>query len=1165
MRQIVHQLDQIRQASRWLLVLQDLMQWLGALVIAGVGLGVIDFLLRLPGWLRLGIGLTVVVAALAWVIMRLPRAIRFYPSLAQLALRLERLYPKLRGRFASAVEFVANAERYQHPSRTAVLAEAAIRDAVLRLDGVRLLRLLNPRRTIRVLCDMLAAGLVLAALVAMAPGKAQIAATRWLAPLGAAQWPKRTQVVNYVQEKVWPTDGPVRLTAAVPRGYYDQMRVWARYRLLDVSGTAGSWQSMLMNEQSRELGVFERLVELSPAFIRAIETGGADTQAAIQFQFSAGDDTTDRAIVPLVARPAVRRVTAWLTPPEYAAGLINEHRLELHEQVTPIAAVSALIGSSVYLEVRMNKALERVTAEHTLPGFSEAMDFRHNHGDQFAASLTLGRTVQTQIHLVDRFGLTSLSERQYRIEAIEDQLPVVSIVQPSADESVLPTALLTVEALAQDDVGLEKLWIEADVPNLSNSRSEQTASPVILAHHQQRQVTLSVGAKLDLQPFELHSGQVVVLSATAQDVFNLAGARHDPVRSVPRRLRIIDEITFIGQIRSELAVVRQHAIRLERIQQQIMKVNPDRAVPQQAQLSRRLDNQRTMLDRMQRRAKMNRLNDPEIEELMDRARGEIEQSAKGSESAALGLQRQKPGQVRAAQQDVAEHLRNLIQLLDQRRDVVTLQLALRQLQTQQESIAQDTRQLLPLAVGQDRSSLPKELDRQIEQLAERQEALGGQAEQMIRQMQATSEALLHQGEQVRDQAAAEALEQAAAIAQRQGLTVKMRQASSATGQNQLSQAGQRQSEAMDTLRQMLSQIQRQDRLVAAILRRRLQELAEALEKLVQRQRDQIAVRKVTQDIMTLEPGQSAVRRSTMVAQEQAATGLATTQPVAAVIGDAVAAQAKAIVAMRERESAAAGVGQAAAVNSLTDALKTLKKLAREAKEEAAAQDRDALREAYEQLAKQQQQVQEPTDALVGMGVLTRKERSELVVLAEEQQQVRDGASKLGVQVEQTFIFRRLHDRIDESAGEVVSGLLLAEADQWLIAKQGQIVQLLQAMAGALDEKAQGGTFLEGDLNGGGGGGGGGGGQEGAVPPLAEVRLLKGIQLQINKTTRTLGELPAELMGANMKKRLTELAGQQREITELGQQLFNQLRSDKESLLKPILPPLPERELERSEQ
>jgi len=117
MEAIARQLIYLRRAGRWLLVGQRLCQ-LGIAAAAALGLlATIDYLLRLPDWMRLALGVAVAAALLVWVLARLARALQFRPRLSDLALRAERLFPQLAGSFASAVEFVDQPERYREPAR----------------------------------------------------------------------------------------------------------------------------------------------------------------------------------------------------------------------------------------------------------------------------------------------------------------------------------------------------------------------------------------------------------------------------------------------------------------------------------------------------------------------------------------------------------------------------------------------------------------------------------------------------------------------------------------------------------------------------------------------------------------------------------------------------------------------------------------------------------------------------------------------------------------------------------------------------------------------------------------------------------------------------------------------------------------------------------------
>src|SRR5690606_12724472 len=121
-----------------------------------------------------------------------------------------------------------------------------------------------------------------------------------------------------------------------------------------------------------------------------------------------------------------------------------------------------------------------------------------------------------------------------------------------------------------------------------------------LAAEAGRQPSLRAAHALDLAAHpQLRPGDVVTLTATARDVYlDRAGQRHDPARSAPRRLRIIDAATLIGQIRGELAGVRQQALRLDEQQQQAAQAPPADAQPLQDRLGRRLEAQSSLVRRL---------------------------------------------------------------------------------------------------------------------------------------------------------------------------------------------------------------------------------------------------------------------------------------------------------------------------------------------------------------------------------------------------------------------------------------------------------------------------------------------------------------------------------------------------------------------------------------
>ncbi len=1122
-----------------MLVAQRLMQWWSVVLASALALALVDYALRLPGWLRLVIGVGLAAAAVTWLWTRLRRASAFWPSLGELALRAERMYPHLAGALASAVEFSEHAEQYRDPRRTATMATETIRRVQDRLPGVSLMRLIDPSRTARLLAVMVGVLILVSAAVAASPTATRTAAARWLMPLGDAQWPQRTAVHSRMTQPVWAIDAPLKLAANVSQGYHHGMRVWVYYRVTPQGAAPGPWREALMNDQG--VGLFERLIELPPGVARAVS---GDAAADVEFYFKAGDAQTPPQHLELVARPAVTGITAAIRPPGYAADLIGEQTVALHEQTTPVATAAAWPGSVVTLTVELNKPIPDEAAAVALPGLAAAAVERTGP-TTLTASFGLRDTVDTLVRLTDEHGLANLSDRLYRIEATPDKPPTVSIVKPSADESVLASAVIEVEALGQDDVGLAELSLDAEVPNPAPSGSAQNTLTLRLAETAQRRAMLTASATFDLAPLDLQPGQLVTLVAAARDVYELDGLTHDPVLSPPRRLRIIDETTLIGQLRAELAALRQQAIRLEQTQRQLAELDPAAAAGQQAQLSSRLESQAQLLERLQQRAASNRLDEPALDQVMneaarlvqeaqdasDRAQERLDDAARQAEDEA---RKRQAAEARQSQAEVGDAMRELTELLDQGRDALTLQLQLRQLQTQQGRLAQDTRELLPQTVGQDRADLPQELQDALDELARRQAELSDQAQSAVRQMQATAEALNQPGGSDRERAAAEALAEAAAIAQRQGLSQQMDQAGESAQQNQLSQAGQQQANAMDTMQQMLRELDQQEQRVQQMVRRRLQELIQAIAQLLERQRAHAALLEEAPDVSVLEPGQAAIRRGTMAA-EQTARASEQTQPVAEVLARAVDHQADAVLALRDSALQPARLAEGKAIESLAEALELVRQQAEQEERDQAQEQREELQRQYLELAERQDDLSDRAAAVVEAGVVTRPGRAQLIAVAGEEEEVRAEAMKLSAKVNQTLVFTRIHRWLDEGLSRAVSQLRRGRADESVLAEQARASRLLREMAAALEEDAEPSEFA-GEQ--GGGGGGGGGPPPQVVPPVAELKLLRSIQQDVYEATRGLDESgPA---AETRRRRLSELSAQQRELSQLGVQMVENM-------------------------
>ncbi|MEX1017890.1 MAG: hypothetical protein WDZ31_14210 [Phycisphaeraceae bacterium] len=1194
MEAVARQLVRVRRWGRGLLVVQRLAQFTAGGLALALALGGLDFLLRLPAWGRVFILLVALVAGGTWLWTHLGRALRFRPSLSDLALRAERLFPALRGSLASAVEFSLAPEAYASPAATATFTHASVGQAQSQLTQVELRRLIDPTRTWRVLAVLAVVAAAFAGVVLAAPTATQTAAARWLTPWAGAEWPRRVEVANLTDVTVWPSDAPLRLRAQVERGHSAGMRVWVEYRMIDADGEPGPRESLLMNEQAGNsfeaattgAATYERLVDLPEHLLGA---GTADHRGTIEYTLTAGDHQTSPQRIDLVSRPAVTDLTARITPPAYAAALIGEQSLPLHRQSGQVAAATALAGSEVTLELTLNKPVAidadpAAALQALLPGMPADAQLRvvdhasyvHTSttadgaseppGPQaVAVTFTLRETVETPVQLVDRHGLTSRSERRYRLEAVADQPPAVSMVEPVSDQSVLPTALVDVEAMAQDDVAVEQLALAAQVPDRDPSAEGETGMRTReLAAQSGQQPQMDVRHALDLMEMDLQPGDAVVLAAVAIDVYDLDGQRHDPVRSSERRLRIIDEPTFIGQLRGELSAVRQQALRLDERQRRLIEERPEPAEAEQEQqrLTERVEGQASLVQRLEQRMQRNRLEEPALEEMMNRAGDLLEQARRASEAARQQLEQageaedeQTAEQLRDAaeqqQGEVREALGELDELLDQSRDALTLALRLRQLLTEQQTLEADTRRLLPQTVGEEVANLPEALQDALEELADQQREAGEQADELVQQMRSTATALNREDASDRERVSGELLEEAARMAEEEGLDEQMEEAGESIEQNQLSQAGQQQHGSMELMEQMLSEMGRQQERMQAMLQRRLEELAQAIERLVEQQTAQNERTEPAERLPDLEPGQAGVRRNTMAVADQAGRA-DETQPIAETINQAVTAQGEAIVSMRDAQRAPTQVAQREALAQLESALEQVRQQQQEAAQEQAEQQRKKLREAYEKLAEQQKALREQSAEAAEAGVRDRRERARLIELGHEQADLRIAADELGEQAGEVMMFELLHRGIDRSLDGVVRGLRRAAVDDALLWEQSEAERMLRTLAAALEEDDSDPSEFAGEM--GGGGGGGGGQPPPVIPPAAELKVLRDLQQTIYDRTREASNQLRDQGAASVEERLRDLGSEQRELSAVGERLIEQMRQMQQQGMIPQGPP-----------
>lgn len=635
---IIPRIERIRRRMRRTVVERHASTIISVVVASVVVVALADRMLRFPSavrWVILVAGLL----AIGWAASRrLWPAVRFHPSLVDVALRIERIAPSLTGRLASCVEFESTGSEAGNP-----LAARSVRDLRSRITTVRLEDVIDSTFAHRMLGLAMVICLATITLVAWRPVDASIAGRRVFAPWSDAKWPARTEVVDRVEpDLVHPRGEPLAMTAELVRGDPESDRVFLRIRRVD-DGEASDWQRLVLTRQ--QAGRFERIV---------------DTDAEeIQYAFETEDDATSIRTIRIVPAPSVRSAAAVVGPPAYAAGR-GEIRSDLGPGTDRRARLrqTVLEGSDLELELHLERPVpiqrtatgaidpDFIARTVLVPGTRPVMlEVDASDPTRWTLSTRLDRGGDVELVLRDEHGLRNLDPIRYRFDTVADRPPTTTITRPAMDQTVSTDAIVDIRAEARDDVGLASFQVDATlVRNGVASRVEIIGSMT----RSDDQATTTADATLDLR-FQIASlepevGDEIQLVAIATDEFMEDGSRRDPVRSSTRRLRIVSDIELLEQLQSALGSIRRSAIRLDDdqagIAEAVRREGVDRAsIRDQGRLSDRIGSAREAIESIESRRDSNRLEDELLADMLDQARDLVEAAEAASDRAVSALDR----------------------------------------------------------------------------------------------------------------------------------------------------------------------------------------------------------------------------------------------------------------------------------------------------------------------------------------------------------------------------------------------------------------------------------------------------------------------------------------------------------------------------------------------
>jgi len=1070
-----------------------------ALIVLAV-LVALDWVFRLPvGFRIVQVGAAgVALATLATI--GVLRILAFKPRQIDIALRIERNRPELRNRLAALLEFEAQpkGERTEMLDLGLPVLRAEVEQAMQGLDPASITSMRSAMRPARqlALVVVLWAGMLVAI-----PSIISVGIVRALAPWSNAQWPSLTEIADRTDRSVVATGTPFLWRAELVRGDPSRERVRVEFRIK--TGSWGSWQSGWLGKSDGS--AFDRMQDV-PVDAREIE-----------YRFTTSDASTTTASIQCAQAPTVVNANLRITPPSYLAGRGPSTVDLLPAGSSPIRFHECVEGSSIELELTFSRPVMGPAKEGGLPDIAAALGLDApcdacsitTTPSSWTATMDLVEDRAISITASDGDGVAMIEPFVLRVVALRDQPPIAQLTLPATDQTVLPTAKVPAASHAEDDFGLVRSAIAAQ-----RIAGVEATPERMLTETADRSLSEDLSTIIDLVELEAAPGDVVMVSALAEDAYERDGVRREPSRSAPRRLRVISSSDFSEEIASATSALRQSVLRLEERQAGATQSMDRQAVQRdQAEIASRTTTSSRQARALADRVRMNEDRDTPTSRLLDEAADLLDEAWSEASSASETAIASDPKDWRTPkltgqQEAVQTTLEAAARLLD--RDTKSWE-ASQSLARAAEAIqaSQAERKALAEQVqGKSRDELTPGQRAALDRIAQRD----AETAQALRE---ATESIKAQGEDLEqsDPAQSAAMQQAVGRAQEEGVVGKVEQSGEETRDNAMQQAQRSAEQALESLARMQEDLDAAQRLESTVLRRIAEELADRLKQLIADaeasmqsvddlgEEDSLPPQAISGDVERL-------RRNTNAALDEAMRMERRLDAVIRLITPAIGHEEQALIRLAALQELAgrADVNQAieAAQQDLRRALEATQAAANEAKQDEQRQAQQRLAEQCKALVAQETAiVQGATELGEQADARRRLVEGRRLALAQDELAEGIGALMADGEVAKSEIFGEALSQAGASSVRASEAFRrsdgLAEATNAARDTLDTLAGLASALADKSKEKDR---FAEardqGDQQNNAAGGGGGGGQQGGILPIAELKLLRDLQAKLGR-------------------------------------------------------------------
>lgn len=1164
---------QLARRLRALLLLYGLGWAIAAAVLAIVLLGLADYLIRFQDRGVRAISTAAALVACGWAMRRfLWPALTARWTTVRLAQRAEKRFPGLTDRLASTMYFLAQPEG-DETAGSAALRRAVVHQTTIEAAELDLNDALDSRPTRHALAAAAGVCALALALALLSPVSARVALVRLARPWGDDAWPQqhhlafRNPVHRIASGQMFEVEVIDTRGAGLPE------IVWIEYRSISANGEVAE-----QRQRADRLG--ETVVARRENVLRSFDyrAVGGD------------DDSMPWTHAEVLDPPVVERLTVELHYPPYTGwpSQVGD------KQIRAIAGTRIGLSGAVTKPLR-RATLHREGAEPVplvlsadLHGFSLAPTAE--------PGFVVEQTGAYWFELVDNDGLLGGTELKYEMRAIPDSPPTIAIEEPPTDLHLTSRAAVPLKVVAKDDLAvaaISRLVDRSDQSDRDSQRSILFEGPPQISPVKAGPPAISdqgdvrvVEERWNLEPLDLKPGTQLTIRASARDY------RPAESTSPPRRITIITNEELDDRLAERQSFLATELARLLKLEQEargqvraldiqareVGKLEPadlDRlqnAEMTQRQVARSLtsktDGVRGRAEGLLAEMTNNRVENADVEQRMRALADEIDRLAReplpaieseltaarkeaqaasaesGASPQAASAKVQPALEAAGAKQDeVIGSLERQLAALAEWNSFRQFHRDLAQLRREQERVTAETARTGRETLAHRAEDLTPQQRADLQKIAEDQQALARQLEKIQQQMrQATQQ--MPAGDPAAD-VIADALSQS----QQANLSQELREAGKNVGANQIGQAAARQNKALEQLREMLDTLANRRE---QSLERLVEKLRAAENELAEMRKQQAGLRKrIEQAAAEADPEERRRQLERLAREErrlqeeadrlarrlerlQANTAAGATRSASSSLGKADQAGSQG-----ESEQATAAARQAE--KDLAQAQADVAQRRRQAEIDLAFEQLAKMQDTLTGLhARQQEVVQEAArieELRQQQERLSRGQAESVHQMARDQRQISAEAGTLGEKLAAAEAFALVLRHAADDMIRAAEQFDQLHTDATAQAAARQAARRLELLLAALEADAVAGDQQdkpEEEGNAGGDAEGKPQPPEDGIAEIAQLKLIKLMQEEINRRTRELDESlgSKSALSAEEQRQYTQLGAEQGQLADL---------------------------------